>query len=84
MGKQGKPHGKNPTPKRDRKNVQMLSFKRLSQNHKYNETPHNRSVRLHSPPRMVELLCRWTYQCGPNSKETKVVDRDDKTHVYKV
>lgn len=33
---------KNSTPKRDEKKVQMICLKRLSQNHKYNETPHDR------------------------------------------
>ena len=51
MEKQGKPCRKNPTPKRDRKKkVEMICIKRLSQNYKYNETPHDRGLRLHSTP----------------------------------
>ena len=63
----------------------MKHLKRISQDHKYNEILHDRSLRLHSPPSIiVEFLCQRTYQCGSNMKETKIVDKDDKTHVYKV
>ena len=70
--------------KRWKKDAQMKHLKRISQDHKYNESLHDRSLRLRSSPRMAKLLCRWTYLCDSNLKETKVVDKDDKTHVCKV
>ena len=66
------------------KDAQMKYLKRLSQDHKYNEIPHDRSLRLHSSPKMEKLLCWWTYQCGFNMKEIKVVDKEGETPECKV
>lgn len=66
------------------KDAQIKNLKRISQDHKYNESLHDRSLRLHKPSIIPKLLCRWTYQCGSSLKETKEMDKDDKTHVCKV